>query len=198
LGASPHATEVLDRLVRIDPENADVHYLLGQNLLRAGKTQDAIEQWETAVKLDPQNLSALYNLARTLAKANDPQAKACMERFEALQKPQQLSDRVQMLNNFALEAAKAHNWFQAVEHLQESIKTCGQCKQLPVLHRNLGLIYARKGDIEAGQHELEMALQIDPNDSDAQEALQILRSIPSPSDSSSQVRSQKEEGNQER
>ncbi len=178
LGASPRATEVLDRLLTIDPENADAHYLLGQNLLRAGKTQEAIEHWETAVRLDPQNLSSLYNLARTLAKANDPQAQAYLERFQALQKTQQLSDSVQTLNNFALEAANAHNWSQAVEQLQESINTCGQCKQLPVLHRNLGLIYARKGDIQAGERELEMALQMDPNDSDAQEALQVLRAVP--------------------
>jgi tetratricopeptide (TPR) repeat protein len=184
LGASPRAMEVLDRLVTIDPENAEAHYLLGQNLLRAGKTQEAIEHWKSAVRLDPQNLSSLYNLARTLAKANDPQAQAYMERFQALQKTQQLSDRVQTLNNFALEAANAHNWSQAVEQLQESINTCGQCKQLPVLHRNLGLIFARKGDIQAGERELEIALQIDPNDSDAQKALQVLRAVPSPSNSS--------------
>jgi tetratricopeptide (TPR) repeat protein len=172
--------EVLNRLVTIDPDNADGHYLLGQNLLRAGKTQEAIEHWETAVRLDPQNLSSLYNLARALAKANDPQAQMYMERFQALQKTQQLSDRVQTLNNFALEAANAHNWSQAVEQLQESINTCGQCKQLPVLHRNLGLIFARKGDIQAAERELAMALQFDPHDADAQNALQVLRSIPSP------------------
>ena len=177
--------QVLDRLVTIDPGNADAHYLLGQNLLRAGKTREAIEHWEKAVSLDPQNLSSLYNLARALAKANDPQARVYMERFETLQKTQQLSDRVQTLNNFALEAANARNWPQAVEQLQESIKTCGRCKQLPVLHRNLGLIYARQGDIQASQHELETALQIDPNDSDARKALQLLRSIPPPSSPSS-------------
>ena len=184
LGESPRAIEVLDRLVTIDPENADAHYLLGQNLLRAGKTQEAIEQWETAVRLDPQNLSSLYNLARALAKANDPQAQAYMERFQALQKTEQLSHWAQSLNNLALEAANARNWSQAVEQLQESIKTCGQCKQLPVLHRNLGLIFARKGDIQAAERELEMALQIDPHDSDAQEALQVLRAVPPPSNSS--------------
>jgi tetratricopeptide (TPR) repeat protein len=184
LGASPRAMEVLDRLVTIDPENAEAHYLLGQNLLRAGKTQEAIEHWKSAVRLDPQNLSSLYNLARTLAEANDPQAQEYMERFQALQKTQQSSDRVQTLNNFALEAANAHDWPQAVEQLQESIKACGQCKQLPVLHRNLGLIFARQGDIQAGERELEMALQIDPNDSDAQSALQVLRAVPPPSNPS--------------
>jgi tetratricopeptide (TPR) repeat protein len=163
--------------VTIDPGNADAHYQLGQDLLRTGKTKEAIEHWKAAVKLDPQNLSSLYNLARTLAKQNDPQARDYLERFEALQKAERLSDRVQTLNNFALEAANAHNWAQAVEQLQESLRTCGQCRQLPVLHRNLGLIYARKGDIQSSKRELQTALQIDPNDADAQAALQVLRNI---------------------
>jgi tetratricopeptide (TPR) repeat protein len=172
--------EVLNRLVTIDPDNARAHYLLGRNLLRAGKTQEAIEHWETAVRLDPEDLSSLYNLARALAKANDPKAKAYMERFEALQRTQQLSVRVQTLSNFALEAAEAHDWPQAIEQLQESINTCGQCELLPVLHRNLGRILANKGDIQAAEHEFEIALQIDPHDAFAQNALQALRSIPSP------------------
>jgi len=96
-----------------------------------------------------------------------------------------LTDRVQTLNNFALEAANLHNWPQAVDQLQESIKTCRQCKQLPVLHRNLGLIFARQGDIEASRRELETALQIDPNDADAQKALELLRAIPPPNGPSS-------------
>ena len=177
LGDSPRATEMLKELVASDPENAYGQYLLGQNLLRAGKTQEAIEHWKTAVRLDPQNSSSLYGLARTLAKLNDPEATAYMDRFQVLHKTQQLSDRVETLNNFALEAANAHDWPQAVEQLEESIKTCGQCKQLPVLHRNLGLIYARKGDIQQSVRELEMALQIDPNDAQAQTTLQMLHNV---------------------
>jgi tetratricopeptide (TPR) repeat protein len=185
LGASPHATEVLERLVAIDGRNAAAHYMLGQDLLAEGKTPEAIAQWKTAVKLDPQNSSSLYNLARTLAKANDPEAKQYMERFQKLQQTNQLSDRVKTLNNFALEAANARNWPQAVEQLQQSIKICGQCGQLPALHRNLGLIYARKGEIRQSELELEIALKMNPRDADAQQALETLRSISQQSDSSS-------------
>ena len=177
LGDSPQATPVLERLVAIDPENAAAHYMLGQNLLRQGKSVEAIAHWKTAVKLDPQNSSSLYNLARALAKSNDPEAQEYMERFQKLRQINQMSDRVKTLNNFALEAANARDWPQAIEQLQESIKTCGQCKQLPVLHRNLGLIYARKGDIQDGERELEIALQIDPSDADAKQGLAALRSI---------------------
>jgi tetratricopeptide (TPR) repeat protein len=176
LGASPRAQAVLENLVAVDPKNAEAHSMLAQALLRTGNTQAAIAHWRTAVELDPKDSSALYNLARTLAKTDDAEAQIYKSRFEDLEKARQLSDKVQTLNNFALESANAHNWPQAVEQLQESIKACGQCKQLPVLHRNLGLIYARQGNIQDGERELEIALQVDPHDNDAQQALKMLQS----------------------
>jgi tetratricopeptide (TPR) repeat protein len=178
LEATPRAEGVLEKLVAVDPKNAEAHSMLAQALLRVGNTQAAIAHWRTAVELDPEDSSALYNLARTLAKMDDPEAQEYTNRFQDLEKTRQLSDKVQTLNNFALEAANAHNWLQAVEQLQESIKACGQCKQLPVLHRNLGLIYARQGNLQDGERELEIALQMDPQDNDAQKALKMLQNIP--------------------
>jgi len=183
LGASPRAEEVLVKLVAVDPTNPEAHSLLADALERSGNSPAAIAQWKISVSLDPQNSSSLYNLARLLTKLNDPEAKEYMDRFEELQRTRQSSDKIQTLNNFALEAANAHNWPQAIEELQESIKACGQCKQLSTLHRNLGLIHAREGDLKDAQRELEIALEIDPKDSDAQKAMQMLRSVSQQSDS---------------
>ena len=121
---------------------------MGQCLLHERKNQEAIEHWKAAVAADPENSSALYNLARTLTSLHDPEAQQYTARFQAWNKRSHLSDRVQSLNNFALEAANARNWTLAIAQLQEAIQDCGRCRQLPVLRRNLGLIYARKGDIE--------------------------------------------------
>jgi superkiller protein 3 len=180
LGSSPRSTGLLERLVALEPGNSDGLYLLGQNLLHQGKTQEGINRWKAAVAADPENSSALYNLARTLTSLHDLEAKQYMDRFQALERSRHLSDRVQSLNNFALEAANARNWPQAVEQLQEAIKLCGQCKQLPVLHRNLGLIYARKGDIERAKGELRLALAANPQDADAANALSILDRLQPP------------------
>ena len=184
LGPTPRSTELLERLVAIEPQNADALYLLGQNLLHDGKTQEAIRRWKAAVAADPANSSALYNLARTLTSVHDPEAKEYMSRFQALEKTRHLSDRVQSLNNFALEAANARNWPLAVEQLHEAIQLCGQCQQLPVLHRNLGLIYARKGDIEQAKAELHLALKVNPHDADATEALNVLDRLQAPASNS--------------
>ena len=137
----------------------------------------AIQQWKSAVAADPENSSALYNLARTLNSLHDPEAAQYLARFQALEQRLHLSDRVQSLNNFALEAANSRNWTQAIAQLQEAIQDCGQCSQLPVLQRNLGLIYARKGDIEPGKRELREALKLNPKDIDATNALNILEHL---------------------
>jgi tetratricopeptide (TPR) repeat protein len=178
LGTTPEGTEVLEKLVKVDPNNADGQYLLGQCLLHEHRNQEAIAHWKAAVAADPENSSALYNLARTLNSLHDPEAAQYLARFQALEQRLHLSDRVQSLNNFALEAANARNWTQAVEQLREAIQDCGQCQQLPVLHRNLGLIYARKGDIEPGKRELRRALELNPKDTNATTALNILEHLP--------------------
>jgi len=174
---SAHSVELLRYLVRLEPENSAAHYLLGQNLKHAGKTTEAIEHWKIAVRTDPNNSSSLYNLARLLAETHDPEAKRYMDRFQALEIGSQLNDRVHQLNNFALSAAQNHNWPLALEQLQEAIESCGQCGAAPTLHKNLGLIYARKGDTEHAIRELDLALKEDPQNADAQKALPILRRI---------------------
>ena len=170
----PRSTALFEKLVSLEPKNSVAHYLLGQDLLHLGKQEEAIHHLQLAVEADPNNSQALYNLAQTLSKAGKPEAKLYMDRFQALQKSRKLSDRVQTLNNFALEAANSHNWPQAVEQLKEALELCGQCPQLPVLHKNLGLIYARTGDPENGEQELRLALRLNPNDPDASKAIGII------------------------
>ena len=173
----PRSTALLKKLVSLEPKNSVAYYLLGQDLLHLGKQEEAIHHLQLAVEADPNNSQALYNLAQTLSKAGMPEAKLYMDRFQALQKSRRLSDRVQTLNNFALEAANGHNWPQAVEQLKEALELCDQCPQLPILHKNLGLIYARTGDVENGELELRLALRLNPNDSDASKALGILEEV---------------------
>lgn len=171
------STEYLQRLVALQPNNADAEYLLGQNLELLGKQSDALEHWKAAVNTDPDHSQALYNLARALNRMHDPQAQQYEERFDALQKRQQITDRVEQLGNFALEAANAQNWPQAVAQMNEAIQLCGNCSQGGHLHRNLGLFYGRTGKIAEAEKELRTALDLQPNDTDAQKALTVLETL---------------------
>jgi tetratricopeptide (TPR) repeat protein len=165
------ATLLLQKVVALQPDNADAQYLLGQNLEHLGDSAAAIQHWKAAVQADPNHFQALYNLAKSLNKIRDPEAKQYQDRFDALQKSQQIADRVSELGNFALEAANAGNWPQAVQQMNEAIQLCGNCPQSAHLHKNLGLFYGRTGNIGEAKKELRTALQLAPNDADAQNAL---------------------------
>ena len=171
------STELLQKVVALQPDNADAQYLLGQNMEHAGDRAAAIQHWKAAVQADPNHSQALFNLAKSLNKTQDPEAKQYQDRFDALQKSQQIADRVSELGNFALEAANAQNWPQAVEQMNEAIQLCGNCPQSAHLHKNLGLFYGRTGNLGEAKKELRTALQLAPNDADAQNALAMLERV---------------------
>jgi len=168
------STVLLEKVVAAQPDNADAQYLLGQNMEHSGDSLAAIQHWKAAVQADPNHSQALYNLAKSLNKIHDPEAKQYQDRFDTLQKSQQVADRVSELGNFALEAANAQNWPQAVEQMNEAIQLCGNCPQSAHLHKNLGLFYGRTGNIGEAKKELRTALQLAPDDADAQNALAML------------------------
>ena len=164
---SPHATQLFQRVVQLQPKNAEARSLLARNLLREGKTEEAIAQWKLAVDADPDSLSALSSLVRALGQTHSPEASEYMARLNSLQQRQQLTDRVKQLNNFALQAANDNNWPQAIGQLKEAIQLCGQCAQIAILHKNIGLLYARKGDVGEAKEQLQLALKLLPDGPDA-------------------------------
>jgi Tfp pilus assembly protein PilF len=62
--------------------------------------------------------------------------------------------------------------------MSQALELCGSCPQASHLHRNLGLFYARTGNLEAAEKELHAVLELSPGDSDAQRALAVLASVP--------------------
>jgi tetratricopeptide (TPR) repeat protein len=171
------ATELFQKVVSLQPDNADAQYLLGRNLERTGETQQAIAHWKMALQADPNLAEALYSLARTLKKLNDPGAQQYQDRFDELAQKKQIKDHVGQLGNFAIQAANANDWPHAVQQMQEAIALCGQCDDAEHLHRNLGLMYCRTGNLEEGEKELRAALALKPDDEDASKALTALETL---------------------
>lgn len=177
LGDLQRSTELLQNLVKLTPANADAQSFLGQNLLRLGRTDEGIEHLRLAVEANPEDSRALYHLGQTLKKLGKPQADEYLARLEELTKRQQIFDHVQELGNFALAAADARDWTEAIQDTKEALQICGDCRFGAALHRNLGLIYCRKGDIEDGKRELEAALKLKPDDQEARRALELAVSL---------------------
>lgn len=174
---SPYATELFQRVVKLEPGNSQAHFYLGRNLLQEGEKDEAITQWKKAVELNPDNLSALSSLVRTLTQAKSPEAQDYANRLEALEKKKQLTDRVKELNNFALRSADEKNWPQAVGQLQEAITLCHECAQIGTLRKNIGLIYAQAGDVEHAKEQLQLALKLLPASPDTAAITQMLQRL---------------------
>jgi Flp pilus assembly protein TadD len=98
-------------------------------------------------------------------------------RFEALQNTTQAADPVLRLSDFAEEAAKSRNWPEAVAQIKEAQRLCRDCFHSAGLHRDLGMIYCRQGELEKGQEELSEAVKLNPNDSVAAKTLQMLKRL---------------------
>jgi tetratricopeptide (TPR) repeat protein len=150
-------------------------FMLGQALLRNGDRAKAIQCWRKVIETSPDHGEALYNLSRLLAQTNPAEAKVLRDRFEALQARRHIMDRAQTLGNFALSSAAAHDWPQAIAQLKEGLELCGQCSALPLLRKDLGLIYCRSGDLKNGYAELLEAQKLTPDDPDIAAALQVLQ-----------------------
>ena len=70
--------------------------------------------------------------------------------------------------------AGAHDWPQAIIQLKHAIEICGNCGQLPQLHKDLGLIYYHSGDLKNGRAELLVAQKQAPGDEEVTKSLRLL------------------------
>jgi tetratricopeptide (TPR) repeat protein len=161
----------------LEPANAEALYLLGQVLNQLGQREAAVDAWQKAVEANPQHTEALYNLSRAFGSSNPEKASDYRGKFTALQQARQITDRAETLGNFAISAAAARDWPRAIAQLKEALDLCGECRSKADLHKNLGLVYCRSGDVKNGQQELQRAQQLKPSDPEIGRSLEILASL---------------------
>ena len=176
-GNADEAIRNFQNAVDLKPDYAEAHFMLGRELQHKGDEPGAAAEWRKAIEIHPDYSEALYNLARLAAKTDPAESARLQSQFDSLQVRKHVMDRAQTLGNFALASADAHDWPQAVSQLREGIRVCNDCSALPVLHKDLGLIYCRSGEFENGRKELLIAQRLAPSDPDVQKALQVLDSL---------------------
>ena len=94
-GLFPQAVEILQRSVKLDPENADAHYALGHAYFDLKQYRNAIESLKVAVRLNPNDDQARdrLGLARAMLWEQDS-AKLNAQRPKATPKPQSAIEQV--------------------------------------------------------------------------------------------------------
>ncbi len=73
-GDWPKLTEVSERWIKADPQNAEAWYELGLAQDRLGKQEDAEKSYRQAIKLDPGHTDALFNVGLIASRKGDKTA----------------------------------------------------------------------------------------------------------------------------
>jgi tetratricopeptide (TPR) repeat protein len=171
------SAELFQRVIALEPGNADAHFLLGQSLLRSGNTSGALSHWKRCVDINPEHVEAVYNLCRILRGIEPVTADSYQQRFLALKQKEQITTDAESLRNFALTRMQAGDWPQAIEQLQKALTLCGDCRSRRSLHKDLGLVYCHLGRLAEGERELRLALRQNPNDGEILKTLELIETL---------------------
>jgi tetratricopeptide (TPR) repeat protein len=165
---------LLERYVRLRPDQATVFDQLGHVLEAEHRESEAVAAWRRAIALNPQYVEATYSIARALRRTDPVESKRLMLRVQELEHDQQTIDQVSQLGNQANAKMYEANFKGAIDDLKNAIVLCGRCSLLGALEKNLGLAYSHGGQLDAGERELKISETLIPDDLGVKAALQIV------------------------
>jgi tetratricopeptide (TPR) repeat protein len=168
-------TELLRKVVKLQPGNVKAHIMLAGSLLSQNQTAEAVAELRIAVTIDPNSAQAIYTLSRALRTTDPEESEMLRARFDRLKAQNSVVDQAKALANKGFHAFTVQDWRESVRLFNEAIETCGDCEIESTLHRDLGLTLCRDGQIERGTEELRKALALNPDDRDAAKALGMIR-----------------------
>jgi Tfp pilus assembly protein PilF len=119
----------------------------------------------------------MATLARALARSHPAESRALQQRFQDLQSGKQTAERAETLANSAIGAAASNDWPKAIAQLKEALDVCGECRSRAGLHKSLGLIYCRSGDLANGERELRLAMNDLPADAEILNSLEVIEKL---------------------
>jgi tetratricopeptide (TPR) repeat protein len=168
-------SELLQKVVKMEPGNVKAHIMLANSLLDQIRTAEAVAELRITLAIDPNSAKATYKLSRALLTSDPAESKRLLDQFARLKAQDPVLDQAKALANEAFHAFTVQDWRESVRLYSEAIETCGECEIESALHRNMGLTLCRDGQIERGTEELRKALALNPEDRDAAKALETIR-----------------------
>ena len=168
-------TELLQKVVKLEPGNVKAHIVLANSLLDQSRTAEAVAELRVALAIDPNSEQAIYKLSRALLSTDPEESKRLRDKFDRLKAQNSVLDQAKALANDGFHAFMVQDWRESVRLFSEAVETCGDCEIESTLHRDLGLALCRDGQIERGTEELHKALALNPEDRDAAKALEAIR-----------------------
>ena len=169
-----YSLELVQKSIQLDPQQPRALYLLGQDLFSTNQETEAITAWMKAVQIDPKSTEVLYKLAQVLREKDPAQAEHYTALLKARLAEQQATSQADTMGNLALATADRHDYTQAIDQLNRALQVCGECKEKGTLKKDLGLVEARSGNVDAAAITLREAATLNPSDADIRTALNIV------------------------
>ncbi len=169
--------ELLQKVVKLEPDNVKAHIMLASSLLDQNRTAEAVAELRIAVAIDPNSAAAIYKLSRALLTTDPEESKRLRAQFDRLKAQNSVLDQAMALANEGFHAYTVQDWRESVRLFSEAVETCGDCEIESTLHRDLGLALCRDGQIDRGAEELRKALALNPEDRDAAKALETIHAL---------------------
>lgn len=170
-GKLNEASDMLLKLTQSRPRWATPYFLLGQVSERQLDWPRAEGYYQKALEITPENAAAKNNLAWLYAEHGgnlDVALRLAQEAKEAQPENPAISDTLGWIY------LKKGNVSTAIQLLRDSVEK-GQQKALYQYH--MGIAYSRAGRKTEARHALGMALKIQPNFPEAQDARRVLASL---------------------
>ena len=161
-GLFPQAIEILQRSLKLDPDNADAHFALGHAYYDLKQYRNAIESFKRVVALDPKDSEARdrLGLARAMLWEEDS-AKLAAQRQRSAPKPQPVTEPVSLTVKDPPAPAPEKTPEKTPEKAPEKVSTESGSDRVPEQ-----AVDTSDDDVNAAANELSLTkiYRVGPND----------------------------------
>jgi tetratricopeptide (TPR) repeat protein len=146
--------QTIDRVLKIDPQNAEAFFMFGLNFKQTGDTARAINSFQTAVEYDPDLVDAWINLGQLHAALGNPIARRYFE----------TATRIDPKN---VEALHAQGYYlQSIGELKGSLATFRKINRIDPQYAegyfNAGLLLMDMDSLPAAHEKFDAAIKASP------------------------------------
>ncbi|MEY4134483.1 MAG: hypothetical protein RL386_833, partial [Bacteroidota bacterium] len=146
--------ETIDRILQVDPQNAEAFFMMGQNFKESGDTARAINAFQQSVEYDPDLIDGWINLGQLQAALGNPIA----ERY---------FDSAIRINPASIPALHAKAFYlQSRDQLLPAIRLFQEITRIEPqyadAHYNAGLLFLDLDSVPQAYRAFDLAIQTDP------------------------------------
>ncbi|MCP4040301.1 MAG: tetratricopeptide repeat protein, partial [bacterium] len=142
------------RGLEIDPENLDLHNALGWTLFQAGRSAEAVVEYESALAVDPMDVRANNNIALALTELGRLD-KAALHFSNSLA----VEPKAEIYSDLGFVLDRQGRSDEAIENYRKAIALDPETRSA---HFNLAVSLLRRGELDQSATHYEAALRVKP------------------------------------